>query len=125
MSSRLPAKERSIVWSDLRCVWSGLVWSGRVWSGLGWVGLICVGFHVVSVAVLLFAVSMALQLLMMSVWQCLLARIVEVPSARCVHVSGVDDVAIVHVFCLAAIANTFGDAVASVARRRACRPGLA
>ena len=48
MSSRLPAKGRSIVWSDLRCVWSGLVWSGRVWSGLGWVGLICVGFHVVS-----------------------------------------------------------------------------
>jgi hypothetical protein len=68
---------------------------------------------------------MALQLLMMSVWQCLLARIVEVPSARCVHVSGVDGVAIVNVFCLAAIASTFGDAVASVARRRACRPGLA
>ena len=125
MSSRLPAKGRSIVWSDLRCVWSGLVWSGRVWPSLGCVGLICVGFHVVSVAVLLFAVSMALQLLMMSVWQCLLARIVEVPSARCVHVSGVDGVAIVNVFCLAAIANTFGDAVASVARRRACRPGLA
>ena len=62
---------------------------------------------------------------MMSVWQCLLARIVEVPSARCVHVSGVDGVAIVNVFCLASIASTFGDAVASVARRRACRPGPA
>ena len=106
MSSRLPAKGRSIVWSDLRCVWSGLFWSGRIWSGRGWVALICVGFHVVSVAVLLFAVSMALQLLMMSVWQCLLARIVEVPSARCVHVSGVDGVAAVNVFCLAAIAST-------------------
>ena len=49
---------------------------------------------------------MALQLLMMSVWQCLLARIVEVPSARCVHVSGVDGVAAVDIFCLTAIAST-------------------
>ena len=49
---------------------------------------------------------MALQLLMISVWQCLLARIVEVPSARCVHVSGVDGVAAIDVFCLAAIAST-------------------
>ena len=62
---------------------------------------------------------------MMSVWQCLLARIVEVPLARCVHVSGVDGLAIVNVFCLAAIASTFSDAVASVARNGACRPGLA
>ena len=109
----------------LICAASGLVRSGLVWSWLGWAGLICVGSDVFLVPVFLFAVSMALQLLMMSVWQCLLARIVEVPSARCVHVSGVDGVAVVHVFCLAAVANTFGDAVASVARRRACRPGLA
>ena len=106
MSSRLPAKGRSIVWSDLRCVWSGQVRSGLVWSWLGWAGLVCVGSDVVLVAVVLFAVSMALQLLMISVWQCLLARIVEVPSARCVHVSGVDGVAAVDVFCLAAIAST-------------------
>ena len=106
MSSRLPAKGRSIVWSDLRCVWSGLVRPGRVWSGLGWAGLVCVGSDVVLVAVFLFAVSMALQLLMISVWQCLLARIVEVPSARCAHVSGVDGVAAVDVFCLAAITST-------------------
>ena len=54
----------------------------------------------------MLAVLVALQPLMTSAWQYLLARIVEVPSARCVHVSGVDGVAPVDVFCLAAIAST-------------------
>ena len=90
----------------LICAASGLVWSGQVWSGLVWSGLVCVGSDVVLVAVFLFAVSMALQLLMIAVWQFLLARLVEAPSARCVHVSGVDGVAAIDVFCLAAIAST-------------------
>ena len=58
ISSRLPAKGQSIVWSNLRCafrvvssllassllfifdlIWSGLVWSGQVESGLVLAGL--------------------------------------------------------------------------------------